>query len=411
MLASREGHGDTRSRARVPPAAFADGEIPEGAESVRILREDEQIVVTPSAAASRRGSARLEARLPLYGTRTGTGCRASWYQVGPAAWVCGDHVDLSRAEPIAAAQSSTFDGLPFRYYFVGPNGSSGYRKLLEVDIGEPDFNFEPGFAVAIVEERSTSGERYGKTGNQLWVPMRDLGVARPLQFSGVELDGKTQGVPHAWVIAKTARVYASASGASLTSEALPEFTRVDFLEESGTFEKFARIGDKRWIRSKDVRHPTVAEPPPEVDVASGERWIDIDLESQTLVAYEGAAPIFATLVSTGKGRQGTANATPKGTFRIWVKLESANMDNLENENASRYYRMENVPYVQYFDKGVGIHGAFWHRSFGRVRSHGCVNVAPKDAERLFGFTSPRLPGGWSAVLPRSTEQGSVVRVR
>jgi hypothetical protein len=73
--------------------------------------------------------------------------------------------------------------------------------------------------------------------------------------------------------------------------------------------------------------------------------------------------------------------------------------------------MENVPYVQYFDKGVGIHGAFWHRSFGRVRSHGCVNLAPKDAERLFGFTSPRLPGGWSAVLPRATEQGTVVRVR
>lgn len=421
IVAARDGHGDVRARERVVSVSVPEGEVPEGAESIRVLREDETIVTSPSAAASRRGSARLEAKLPIYASRTGTGCKSPYWQVGPAAWVCGDHVDLSRATPIPPTQSSTFDGLPFRYYFVGPNGTSGYRKLLEVDLGEPDFNFDPGFAVAIVEERSAQGERYGKTGNQLWVPMRDLGVARPLAFSGVEIDAKSAGqdaaatkdggIPHAWVIAKTARVYASAGGAAPTSEALPEFTRVDFLEESGTFEKYVRIAEKKWIRSKEVRHPSVAEPPPEIDVASAERWIDIDLETQTLVAYEGTTPVFATLVSSGKGRQGTANATPKGTYRIWVKLESANMDNLENENANRYYRMENVPYVQYFEKGVGIHGAFWHRSFGRVRSHGCVNVAPKDAERLFGFTSPRLPAGWSAVLPRATEQGTVVRVR
>ena len=42
-------------------------------------------------------------------------------------------------------------------------------------------------------------------------------------------------------------------------------------------------------------------PPPEVDAGAGERWIDVDLETQTLVAYEGLRPVFATLVSTGKG--------------------------------------------------------------------------------------------------------------
>jgi lipoprotein-anchoring transpeptidase ErfK/SrfK len=116
-------------------------------------------------------------------------------------------------------------------------------------------------------------------------------------------------------------------------------------------------------------------------------------------------------VSSGKGRAGTANETPKGTFRIWVKLGAANMDNLEDEGANRYWRMESVPYVQYFSKGVGLHGAYWHRSFGNVRSHGCVNLAPLDAQRLFSFTSPRLPAGWTAVLPTEHESGTVVRVR
>jgi lipoprotein-anchoring transpeptidase ErfK/SrfK len=87
------------------------------------------------------------------------------------------------------------------------------------------------------------------------------------------------------------------------------------------------------------------------------------------------------------------------------------MDNLEDEGANRYWRMESVPYVQYFSKGVGLHGAYWHRSFGNVRSHGCVNLAPLDAQRLFSFTSPRLPAGWTAVLPTEHESGTVVRVR
>ena len=107
----------------------------------------------------------------------------------------------------------------------------------------------------------------------------------------------------------------------------------------------------------------------------------------------------ATLVSSGRGRQGTYNATPIGTYRVWAKLTSSNMDNLEDENANRYYRMETVPWVQFFSKGVALHGAFWHHSFGHVRSHGCVNLAPRDAEKIFYMTNPRIPAGWTAVLP------------
>ena len=85
-----------------------------------------------------------------------------------------------------------------------------------------------------------------------------------------------------------------------------------------------------------MRHPTIAEPPSEVDVESGERWIDVELATQTLVAYEGKRPVFATLVSTGKGKQGTALATPIGTHRIWIKLLQSDMDNLGDEKAARY---------------------------------------------------------------------------
>ncbi len=158
-----------------------------------------------------------------------------------------------------------------------------------------------------------------------------------------------------------------------------------------------------------MRRPAVSPPP--ASLRPNERWIDVDLASQTLVAFEGDRPVFATLVSTGKGKEGTDTATPRGESRIWVKLTSSNMDNLEDEEAQKYYAIEDVPYVQYFAKGVGLHGAFWHRGFGKVRSHGCVNLAPLDAQRLFAFTSPHLPAGWTAALPSGIEEGTLVRVR
>ena len=73
--------------------------------------------------------------------------------------------------------------------------------------------------------------------------------------------------------------------------------------------------------------------------------------------------------------------------------------------------MEDVPYVQFFDKAIALHGVFWHDDFGHVHSHGCVNLAPRDAARLFGFTSPHLTAGLSAFCPSRIEQGTVVRVR
>jgi lipoprotein-anchoring transpeptidase ErfK/SrfK len=248
------------------------------------------------------------------------------------------------------------------------------------------------------------------------MPMRDLGPVHGFAFQGAEVPVGAAEIPFAWVVAEKAQLFARAGAAfTRTAESRARFERVPYLEEARSYAgRFARIAEgsaAAWVAARDLRHPTVPPPPPEVDVDAGERWLDVDLATQTLVAYQGRRPVFATLVSTGKGAPGSPNATPPGTYRVWAKLLASDMDNLEDESAERYYRMEDVPYVQYFSKGVGLHGAFWHRSFGQVRSHGCVNLAPLDAQRLFGWTSPRLPAGWTAVLPTPHEPGTVVRVR
>jgi hypothetical protein len=271
----------------------------------------------------------------------------------------------------------------------------------------------PGFAVAITAERTIDGARYGRTAHNLWVPMRDLGAVRSFAFQGETIKETPGGrIPVAWIVSERARVLSKPSSFALSSTSKVRFETVNVLDVvDGPGGRFLRIGEGAFVAAKDARHPTLAEPPPEVNADGGERWIDVDLETQTLVAYEGRRPVFATIVSTGKGKQGTALATPKGTHRLWIKLLTSDMDNLEDENAARYYRMEDVPWVQYFSKGVGLHGAFWHRSFGFVRSHGCVNLAPLDAQRLFFWTGPHIPAGWTAAFPTPHEPGAVIRVR
>ena len=170
-----------------------------------------------------------------------------------------------------------------------------------------------------------------------------------------------------------------------------------------------RVGERAFVRERDTVSLRLVAPPREA--RPGERWIDIDLERQVVTAYRGEKPWFATLASTGRGAPGSEQATPPGTYRLWVKLRSSDMDNLENVEAQTNYAIQAVPWVLYFHRGYGLHGAFWHHAFGRVQSHGCVNLTPADAERLFAWTSPRLPEGWSAAFPTDYEPGTIVSVR
>jgi hypothetical protein len=389
-----------------------DMPLPDPSGSVVVQRGEQSIVGEPSAMATRRGTAKMGASLPWFGAKRGSGCAARWINVGPLAWICQDVLAFDPRPALAAgpaAETIATGGMPFRYYFVGPAGSNGYPRLEDAEDVAPDHDFEPGFAVAVVDEGIKQNVRYARTHHGLWVPLRDLVPVTPFEFRGEEL--KDAKIDFAWVVEDRAVAYAAPGGAPLKSELQRRrFDKVDVLEEKATKGGgYVRVAEKAWLRARDVRRPVLTPPPS--SVRAGERWIDVDLATQTLVAWEGEAPVFATLVSTGKGREGTDSATPKGEFRIWVKLASSNMDNLEDDAAAKYYAIEDVPYVQYFAKGVGLHGAFWHRGFGHERSHGCVNLAPLDAQRLFAFTSPHLPAGWTAVLPTSIEGGTLVRVR
>lgn len=141
-----------------------------------------------------------------------------------------------------------------------------------------------------------------------------------------------------------------------------------------------------------------------------DRWIDVDITKQILVAYEGARPVYVTLVSTG--RKNTPEEpfdTPTGRFRIYSKQVTSNMDGTSASDGN--YAIQDVPWVMYYDGGYALHGAFWHNNFGYVRSHGCINVGPTDARWLFYWTTPFLPERWHGVTSSDDNPGTTLIVR
>jgi lipoprotein-anchoring transpeptidase ErfK/SrfK len=113
--------------------------------------------------------------------------------------------------------------------------------------------------------------------------------------------------------------------------------------------------------------PTAASP-----VSNGEKWIDVNLATQRLVAYEGDTAVYWVTVSTGL--PGTPTVT--GQYRTYVKYPSQLM------TGPGYY-LPDVPYVMYFYLGYSIHGTYWHNNFGQPMSHGCVNAPTPDAQWLY----------------------------
>ncbi len=107
------------------------------------------------------------------------------------------------------------------------------------------------------------------------------------------------------------------------------------------------------------------------------KWIDVNLKTQNLVAYEGNVVVQSFQVTTGK----PGYETPPGSYRIFTKLRSDRMRGPD-------YDLPNVPWAMYFlGGGWAIHGAPWRSVYGpgteREGSHGCVNSPMVGVDKLY----------------------------
>jgi L,D-transpeptidase catalytic domain len=279
-----------------------------------------------------------------------------------------------------------------------------------------------GFYLSLDHQFDAAGTTWWKTVGNMTAPSDRILVQKPVtEFHGVWL-GKddatfaTQDVPArridklpvGFVLHRTKKWLLDAGHKQLTLG--PNSTPMNRFDAVGLTGEKARVGgieywetdEGWWLRSIDA---TKTEPGPTPErLGEHDKWIDVNLKRQTLVAFEGTTPVFVTLFSSGRNE----HETPPGSFHIREKHIAATMD--ADTAADGPYSIEDVPYIQYFNGGYALHGAFWHAMFGNVKSHGCVNLSPWDAKAVFGWTDPQLPPGWHAAFATKDRPGTRVIV-
>lgn len=384
---------DARTRAQsLPP-------LPRDARSIEVLDDGAYVLVAPHDGSARRGTLMRGAHLGIRGRVIGDGCSTgSYFAIEPDGFVCGRYVRLSAAAPDEATTPAARP-LPFEYAVVTVDGTRGYAQPRDADADEYYEAYGAGFGLAIASHTTYRGQRFARTFRGVFVEEEALRYVSSPEFRGTEI---TSTLNVAWVIAREAIVRNAARGHEVTR--LPRLTEIQL--DPAAEGQWLRMQDGTYIAARDVVRPRLQDRPSEI--AENARWVDVNVATQTMVAYEGSRPIFATAVSTG--RRGAQTSTPLGLHKVWAKLRTSDMDDLEREDVERNYAMQAVPWVQYFEHSNGFHAAFWHNRFGERHSHGCVNLSPHDARWLFDWSTPALPVGWSAILPREGEASLWVRV-
>ena len=151
-------------------------------------------------------------------------------------------------------------------------------------------------------------------------------------------------------------------------------------------DKFPKY--ERWVKASRLRILTPeALAPISSDIPTEEKNILVELDKQTVTAFEFGLPVFSAPISSGEVSVNTNYQTPTGVFRVGLKRPSQHM--LPWDTTFGDYDLPGVPWVSYFtNQAHAFHGAFWHNGFGTPRSHGCINLKPDDARWIYRWTTP-----------------------
>ena len=237
------------------------------------------------------------------------------------------------------------------------------------------------------------------------------------QFQGVRLDDKVK-LPIAWFRKTPRPKYKRDADGSMvaTGETWPAKGWTMITGEDVTVGKDRYLVTREeglFAKADDANVVPLATPPSDkIRQAEGRgTWLDISVLGGWLVAYEKTKPVFATLISPGRGGipfpgidpLSTAS-TPLGNFRVDGKFLWASMVSSTNSDLVH----SEVQYVQNFHGPHALHGAYWHDVFGEPKSGGCINLSPIDSKWIFEFTEPPLPAGWHGL--RSTDQAGYATI-
>ncbi len=142
------------------------------------------------------------------------------------------------------------------------------------------------------------------------------------------------------------------------------------------------IGLGKWVEQRYIGVVNIMQSAPDAQITNG-RWIEVNLDQQTLSVYDNNQLVFAALIATGADPY----FTQPGTFQIYEKKELETMTGAFESGKTDYYYLENVPWTMYFDQSRALHGAYWRALFGYTQSHGCVNLSVGDSHWLYNWAN------------------------
>jgi hypothetical protein len=380
--------GSEKHRAPTKPEAHAG----RSSASKRVRAKDETTIYwSPAAIRPRRAIVAADSVVELDGgqPKSGVGCRSSWASVAGGGYLCLDSV-VATKEPMRRVPALVDGLLPFVFVHRRETKAFSYAFLPGGGRDEPRL-FRRG--------KPLDRSRYV--------------LHEPSRFHGRDLaerpvsDGR---LVLGWTVADDAPLYGAPSTAGPPVRRLPRHTPL-LVERRPTVKGWREVHDDDGTRvlgfmKEDGKLRYWVGAPPVKGLAKGETWLDIDVGQQMIALRStGTGPIYVTLVSSGLAER----PSPLGVFRMRHKVAYRSMGNLPN-STDRYF-VENIPWAMYFLPEYAVHGAYWHDDFGNRRSHGCVNLAPRDARYIYERVPPAQQPGFFKTFASDHAPGAVVRVR
>ena len=289
--------------------------------------------------------------------------------------------------------------------------ASSYERGVE-SVKMMEYGRKFHFTGAIETKRGTVLSRSDGT----VIPLDDIFLYPISYFKGRELalDPPGEGMLAAWVFGYSgAGVRAEPSMDAAVLQTLPYHQALEVkdspVDEQGRWWEIPdALGDgvPGYVHDQvDIRHWVPRARPSEV--GPEDVWVDVDLGQQVLAMRKGDDTTFITLVSTGA----VGWSTPEGLYRIYDKMIDTDMRSRDDANPEDVYHVEKVPWTMHFKPRYALHGVFWHWGFGHRASHGCINLAPRDARHIFNRVAPSLEAGWHSVYETPEDVGTLMRVR
>jgi lipoprotein-anchoring transpeptidase ErfK/SrfK len=248
---------------------------------------------------------------------------------------------------------------PYWYRVEGGYAHTAYLQPVDTFLNEPAYSIPEGGQIAEVTVPVTQSMRYSKFYG--WQPLYRL------YYRSVH-----------WV-----------TGVGYGPNFTPWYEITDDLLKI-TYHVSAK--HMRLIPSQEIA-------PLAVDVPMAEKRIFVNINKQSLTAFQGDELLMHTEVSTGipnilPTSNGVDTATPRGNFNIQIKMPVRHMGDGALTSEVDAYELPGVPWVSFFvDIGVAFHGTYWHDNYGNEMSHGCVNMRPDEAKWLWRWVTPVIEEG------------------